>query len=377
MACGWARAIRSLRAAPLLLAIFSLLAPRSAVAAPGSAFPTDAPGVGDASVIRVPPVPTSYEAQSTRWLTIAYPPSIHERIQPLLDGADATRTALAAALDEPVLGHVEVRIARSPDEMAALAPTDLPPPAYASGVAYSSIHLVILSLIEPHTAEATDLEQVFRHELTHVALEDATLGHHVPRWFNEGLAIHESGEDRLLRFRTLVDATMSRTILPLDELDCSFPSEQARVSTAYAESADFVRYLLRGGDRARFASLIERVRKGEPFDRALADSYATDLRRLEYQWREELGKRYSIWPLVMGGSFLWISMIGLCAVVWVKKKRHERATLARWALEDARSALVAPLQAEVSDEPNADRVQPEMMRALPKIEHEGHWHTLH
>ena len=49
---------------------------------------------------------------------------------------------------------------------------------------------------------------MFRHELAHIALQDATLGHHVPRWFNEGFAIHASGESRYLRWKTLENATL-------------------------------------------------------------------------------------------------------------------------------------------------------------------------
>ncbi len=375
MLTGWLRWARLV----LLGALLGLL-PTGTVRAGEEARqdPRDVPTVVDPSAIRLPAVPPTYQQKDLGWLKLAYAPSAHERVQPLLADAEAIKARLAEELGQPVLDRVEVRVARTADEMAMLAPASLPPPAYASGVAYAPLHLVILSLMAPVGAEATDLGEVFRHELAHIAIADAVEGRHIPRWFNEGYAVHESGESSALRVRTLFDATLSRTVIPLADLDRDFPNERYEVSIAYAESADFVRFLLRDGDRARFASLIDRVRKSEPFDRALADSYGTELPKLEFQWREELGKRYSFWPVLTGGSFLWVIVIGLCAVGWVRKKRHDRAVIARWEREDALAAAAASQSVVLRDgTAPSDTLAPEAMRALPKIEHEGDWHTLH
>jgi hypothetical protein len=362
----------------VLVAFFLLLFPlRASAQTPARPLsPRDVPHISNPATVHVPSLPAAYQERALGWLTVAYPPSVHERVQPLIDDAEAVKSRLAEELGQPVLDHVVVRIARSADEMAMLAPAELPPPAYASGVAYAPLHLVILSLVAPVGAEATDLGEVFRHELAHIALDDAVQGVHIPRWFNEGYAVHESGESSALRLRTLWDATLSQTIIPLADLDRDFPSEGYEVSVAYAESADFVRFLLRDGDRARFALLVDRARRGEPFNRALADSYGTDLRKLEFQWREEIAKKYSFLPVLAGGSLLWVIVIALTAVVWVRKKRHDKAVLARWEREDA----VASAQSQaVVAEPSVfgDALAPEAMRALPKIEHEGDWHTLH
>ena len=368
----WARLVAFVMA-------FLVLAPLRARADTTPPSPRDVPRIANPTAIHVPASPVAYQQKSLGWLTLAYPPSVHERVQPLIDDADAVKSRLADELGQPVLDHVVVRIARTAEEMAMLAPAELPPPAYASGVAYGPLHLVILSLVAPVGAEATDLGEVFRHELAHIALEDAAQGRHIPRWFNEGYAVHESGESSALRMHTLWDATLSQAIIPLTDLDRDFPNEGYEVSVAYAESADFVRFLLRDGDRARFAALIDRARRGEPFDRALADSYGTDLRKLEFQWREEIAKRYSFFPVLAGGSLLWVIVIFLTAMVWVRKKRHARAILARWEREDAlaTAAVLAPASATGEGQALGDLLAPEAIRALPKIEHEGDWHTLH
>src|SRR5207248_2219474 len=130
------------------------------------------------------------------------------------------------SLGQPVLEHVELRIARSADAMASLAPASLPPPPWAVGVAYSSVQLVLVSLVDPTSHEGTDVPEVARHELTHVALEDALAGHHVPLWFNEGLAIHFSGENAMTRWETLGQASLSKTLLPLADIDAAYPRDR-------------------------------------------------------------------------------------------------------------------------------------------------------
>jgi hypothetical protein len=267
--------------------------------------------------------------------------------------------------------------------MASLAPADLPPPAYATGVAYPALDLVVLSLQSPGTYEAPELEEVFRHELLHIALEDAVAGHHVPRWFNEGLAVYESGEGQYARTRVLWDATLSRTVLPLAEIDRNFPSSRYEVNIAYAESADFVRFLLRSSDRARFAALVSRVRGGQAFERALADAYGTDLRKLEYEWREELDKRFSMLPVLTGGSLIWVLLVGLMVIGYWRRRRQAKAKLLQWereeALADALARAAASEQVALASTEPAEMPAPEGRRvpSVPIVEHDGTWHTLH
>ena len=348
--------------------------------------PRDEPLVLQASAVKIPAIPANYTQKDLGWLLLSYPESADERMAPVLRDAESIKSELQATLGQTVLSHVEVRIARTAQDMAMLAPPEAPPPPYATGVAYSSLHLVIVSLSAPGPAgDGTNVEEVFRHELAHVALDDATLGHHVPRWFNEGFAIHTSGESPYLRRKTLWDATLSKKVIPLSELDQSFPSDNYDVSIAYAESADFVRFLVRHSDEKRFASLIDRVRNGSSFDRATGDAYTTNLRKLEFEWREDLGKRFTLTPVLLGGSLLWVLLAGMMVMAYVKKRRRAKETLARWEREEHAMdvAHARALQAERDREQLAesaasgDRNTLRAVSGLTKIQHDGDWHTLH
>jgi hypothetical protein len=334
--------------------------------------PHDAPLILEPASVRIPALLPDMITQHHGWLDLAYPASIESRAAPLANEASDFKAEVGAWLGQTVLDHVQVRLARSREDMTALSPVGYPPQRYAVGVAYPALHLVVISVREPKTAEATNLPEVLRHELAHVALFDATQGHHVPLWFNEGFAVNASGESSFTRVHTLWDATLSKTILPLSDLDKSFPEENQQVSIAYAESADFVRYLLRDEDRARFGSLVERVRKGTPFDRALSDAYGDSTRKLEYEWREELDKRFSFWPVLTGSSMLWSLIVGVLVIAYVRRRRKARETLARWEKEEAEEDRLRAAIVEANDDS-----APVVRRSIPAVQHDGEWHTLH
>ncbi|MDB4941413.1 MAG: hypothetical protein JWP97_947 [Labilithrix sp.] len=341
--------------------------------------PSDVPQVGPGEAV-IPPVPSTFRTRDLGWLQISFPPEATERLEPVLREANAFKGDLESTLGQPVLEHVQVRITSSTEEMARLAPVGSPPPAYASGVAYTGLHLVLISMFAPGGVDGVDLEQVFRHEMSHVALEDATLGQHVPVWFNEGLAVGLAGENQFDRQNVLARATVYGNLLPLDDLDRSFPRDHAEVGIAYAESADVLRFLMRRTDHVRFTAMIRRVREGQPFDRALGDAYGSDLRKLEFQWRTEAERRYSIFPILAGGGIMWVAVIGALGWGWVKKRRRAKAILARWATEDAlEDALLARRAAEAAEESDRDLARLSMRppRAPTKFEHDGDWHTLH
>jgi hypothetical protein len=126
---------------------------------------------------------------------------------------------MRARLGQAVLSDLTVYVARTPGEMSTLAPEGAPYPKYAAGVAYSELGLVLLTLTPKHPGAAHDLVEIFRHELAHVALHQGVSGRAVPRWFNEGFAVHASGESSLARLQTLWTATLAGDLMPLSRLD--------------------------------------------------------------------------------------------------------------------------------------------------------------
>lgn len=382
----------SVRSARLLAFVAALLAlvlggPRRALAADAEGEPTPH-DVGEVAqpTAKLPDPPADFERIDAGWLTIEFPSSVRDRATAVLSDAEAFRTRLAAQLGQPVLDHVRMRIARDPEQMAALVPEGAGTFSYASAMAYPSLRVTVLSLKAPRTWEATDVIELSRHELMHLALNDAIAGHRVPRWFDEGLAIHESGENWTERLSTLWQASLAHTLLTFPELDRGF-AEGGDVNVAYAEAADVVRFLMRDDDQARFGSLVQRLRAGTPFERALNDAYDTDLRKLEYEWRTDISHRFGVVPLLTGGGALWGFIVLLAGVAWARRRRRTKAKLDQWAREEAemdaaaeaarerlereKTALASAASSDDDDLP--DHPKP----GVPVVEHEGRWYILH
>jgi hypothetical protein len=360
--------------------------------------PSDAPRSHGGS-LRLPGVPAGFNTYDGGWIKFVYHPSIRERVQPLIADAAAVRTQLTEWLGQPVLSEVRVSVARTPGEMATLAPPNAPYPDYAAGVAYPEIGLVLLTVKPVHPNSQHDLNEVFRHELAHVALEDAVSGRPVPRWFNEGFAVLASGETSYVRLQTLWTATVSDSLLTLPQMERSFPADENQANIAYAQAADVVRFLVRREEQHRFRGMISRLRDGETMDSALLNSYGEDAAALESEWREEVAKRYTFWPVLFSGTLIWAGTLGLFVLGWRRKRRKAAATLARWEREEAaedevrrRLALRADTgaaaprvhivlsrgsadEAPASIPPAAMHRMPEV--EVPKVEHDGQWHTLH
>jgi len=357
-----------------------------------SALPSsvsDAPRVGR-GVLRLPPIPAGFNSYDAGWVRFIYHPSSRERVQPLIAQAEAVRHDLTERLGFPVLSEVRVEIARTPGEMATFAPSGAPYPEYAAGVAYSELGLVLLSLTPIHAGQEQDLGEVFRHELAHVALHDALNGQAVPRWFNEGFAVFASGESSFTRMKTLSMSTVGGSLIPLHELEGSFPNDETKAQIAYAEAVDVVRFLVRREDIHRFRTLVSELREGKAFEQAVLDAYAVDLATLELEWRDDASRRYTFVPLLLSGTFFWVIALGLAVWAWRRRKRRDKLTLQRWAREEAvedlqrarlalrtEAARVHIVLAKGAEIPVAQLAASASEVEVPVVEHDGSWHTLH
>ena len=63
-------------------------------------------------------------------------------------------------------------------------------PAWIAGYAYGNLGVVVLFPERTPAYPHSSLEEVLYHELTHVLAARAAGGRRLPRWFNEGVALH-------------------------------------------------------------------------------------------------------------------------------------------------------------------------------------------
>ena len=343
------------------------------VAATLFATVTEAQGPFDASL---PAPPTGYETEQIGAVTWTFPVSERDRVVPLIESVaehwDDVGNDFGVAIDD----HLVIRVARNPREMRALAPIGHQPPDYASGVAYPHWGLILLTMSAPDTWQPPDLEVVLVHELSHVALFRAVDGHDVPRWFGEGVAIHQSEVRLLPRMQSLLRAAAQHSMLRLSELSDRFPKRPHEVNVAYAQSADIVGFLRRTtNDERRFHRLIQAMRAGDTFDTALSNAYGWTSIGLEREWRESLRTRYRVVPALLGGTTIWVLAAILVVVAYRRRRRYHHLKLQQMGHHEELERLST--QPPPPPEPKTDKTDVVTDTGVPHVEHDGESHTLH
>lgn len=206
--------------------------------------------------------------------------------------------------------------------------------AWIAGYALSNAGLVVLfparSPLYPHDT----LEDVLRHEVSHVLIARAAGGRGVPRWFHEGLSVAVERpwdfEDR----SRLVWELVAGPRLRLREIDAMFDAGQAAQSRAYTLSAAFVRDLIREYGATAPAAILRLVREDVPFEQAVITVAGRTLSGVE----DEFWSRQRVWtvwvPFFTSGDAFWLLVIGVAALaVWVRRRRRAE-TRRRWDEEE-------------------------------------------
>lgn len=295
---------------------------------------TEAP---DGRPLVAPPVPRHYVIERRANAIIAFPAEIRPAIAGALAHVERDIQSLQQQFGLAALPPIEVRLVPNPETMRQLAPQEAPPPVYAVGVAYPSLRLTLVSTSAPRTWEAADVRRVLRHELSHLLLAIATNNAPLPRWFSEGVAIEQAGEHSFERFEELARASVTRSLIPLAELDRAFGERSGNVDLAYAQSADLVGFLLKKDGHARLAVFAAHERAGVAFEQSVQRTWAMSLRSAELTWKEDVANRHLLLPFVLGGGVLWGGAAVLLIVAFLRARRRGRRILAQWAADDARA----------------------------------------
>lgn len=210
---------------------------------------------------------------------------------------------------------------------------DVPPrnPEWAAGLAIYSESAVIVRSANP------EWESTLAHELAHMAVDIATGGRRVPRWFNEGFAVATAEQWSIERATTMIAAGVSGNFYDFDELTPGFPAAESSAGLAYAQSFHFVQYITRHYGSDVFVRIMRALRTTEvDWQGAFEEATGTPLSEVEAKWAAHVTTRYKWVPAIGGGGGAWGAIAGLSLFVWRRKKRAANERLAALAASEAR-----------------------------------------
>jgi len=150
---------------------------------------------------------------------------------------EASWPAILSAAGAVGVGSIEVAVEREID--AWFERRGEPPrnPEWAAGLAMYDVSAIVIRSANP------EWKSTLRHELAHMAVDMATGGRRLPRWFNEGFAIATAEQWSVERAATMIRAGLSGNFYDFAELTTSFPAAASSADLAYAQSFHFVRYI--------------------------------------------------------------------------------------------------------------------------------------
>jgi hypothetical protein len=247
-------------------------------------------------------------------------------VEDLAPSLEAIRDRILADLGSSNPAQTTIFLGGDSDELQAAAPTGASVPAWATGLAFPKLNLILLRLKGP-SAQTERLVQVFAHEWSHIALAHAVDFRRIPRWFSEGFAMYQAGEWSLERSQTLSSGVVSKRIFSLAALTDSFPETISDVELAYAQSVDFVGFLLGEFGPDPFHRLVRLLAEGWPFFVALEEAYDTGIHVLEDRWRQDLKLRFTWIPLITGTATFWFLATLVFVLAYLKKRRSRRMAL--------------------------------------------------
>jgi hypothetical protein len=320
-------------------------------------------------------VPPDWKTARTKHFLFVYHPKTADYLRPLVDSSESELQHLARFLGSGKVDPIEVRIARNTAEMKKIKPGD-PPFEWATGMALRGRRMIVLSLTPPGGGELVGIRELFLHEVVHILTYDAAQRTDLPIWFNEGLAIMLSGEFSFQRTKTLLRAALGGDLLPIASLDRYYPEQGRKVTIAYAQSADLVKFISDsyGGKVEIIPELFKRLRRGDEFEPALESLCKRSIKQIEKEWMRSLSLQYMIAPTLMGGGALWGMITALVILAYIRRLRKARENLRKMEIEEE---FFNPVRKDFVIEVRETGKMPTKSEDLKKVYHDGRFHTLH
>ena len=242
---------------------------------------------------------------------------------------------VAEGFDMPFEGRIEIWICGSEDQFRRAV--NAPIQDWAAGCAFPLQRRVLVR--DPGFTENRNLKflVVLRHEIAHVIIGEKIRGRlsEIPLWFNEGMAMLLSGEGMFFRRDLiLMGRAVWGSIIPLRELETSFPDEPDLASLAYAESLSAVSMIARDYGRESLRAILDLVRLGESFTNAMTLTTGMTPYSFDERWRSHVERHYKVTLLLSSSSFLWMLISAAFLIVYINYRRIRREKLERMAVEE-------------------------------------------
>lgn len=206
-------------------------------------------------------------------------------------------------------------------------------PDWVGAVALPGQNLMILKSPRWDTSE-THPEVTAIHELTHLLLHQAVKRHAIPRWLDEGLAIYYSNDPQYISADQVSRAILTRSLIPLDQIDDVLSFQMPKAHLAYQESYIAARFLVETYGTKVLQGIIAELARGTSLDQAMIRILGSNLKEFESDWLAFIQKNYR-WNFIDGVDLIWLGVPFLFLLGYLVVKIRNRRTLQAWETTDS------------------------------------------
>ncbi len=196
-------------------------------------------------------------------------------------------------------------------------------PSWAGGVAYPAHNLIYVK--NPlFFNQGVPLSTLTKHELVHILTHSLTKENYFPRWLDEGISIHLSGEVRKGAYTRLGKAALVNKLILLPKMDNVLKFSSPDADLAYSEAQSAVEYFVQRFKWPAMKELLTRISNGEEFEEAFWLSTGVGLDMWQSEWMKDSKSRYKWFFLLDLDYIIWTLIVMLALgggsiVLWRRK----------------------------------------------------------
>jgi hypothetical protein len=248
---------------------------------------------------------------------------------------------------------VSVYLVDSDEEFRSLVGEGFPD--WGIGCAIPSQNLIVLK--SPlHFDYQRPLSELAAHELAHIFLGNLAKGVAIPRWLDEGFAMHQSQEWQMGQDIAVARALLTGSLLRLSQIESVNAFRESKAQLAYTESFLAVSYLANEYGEGAIRELVDYLASGTNIDLAFLKTIGSNYLTFQLEFDNYIKSKYN-WISFLGDTyFLWVGLAFLIIFLYLAKKRHTKKILKEWELEE-RGIKRMPEGDAIDDEWSKDQTQ--------------------
>ncbi len=238
---------------------------------------------------------------------------------------------ISAFLDDSLTNPISVYAVDSEDEFRSLVGDGFPD--WGVGCAIPEQNVIILK--SPYRFKYyRSFSQVVTHELAHIFLGKYANGKKIPRWLDEGFAMHQSQEWTIGQDVAVARAVLTGSTLSLSDIESVNAFSQSKAELAYTESFLAISFLYDQYGKGTEKELLAQLANGSSLDIAFMRTIGSNYLSFQLDFEKYLKTKYN-WVSFLGDTyFVWLGLAFLIVILYFLKKRYTGKKVKEWELED-------------------------------------------